>query len=717
MDTLTGVVENITFQGQNEYVVFRLKTEQGFVVVAGNVGAPLPGEDVEVTGAWTVHPRYGRQFRGEALRRVTPATLPAIERFLGSGAVKGIGPAMAQRMVARFGLKTLDILEREPRHLLEVEGIGPKKLAMIIESYSAKAELRELMLFLESHGIPGAYARRIHAVYGDSSVRVVEEDPYRLAEEVDGIGFRIADRIALACGAEATGYERIAAGIRHALLGTADAGHTCVPEDVLVQAAAKELGCDSYAVAEVLSQLLRQGSLAMEDAPAGALIYPDHLYHAERLVAERLPELRDTAKRLREADVAALTEKFEREKGIQLAQAQREAVQAASSHGVLVMTGGPGTGKTTTVQAVLNVLSLQGCKIVLAAPTGRAAKRLSEATGREALTVHRLLEATGSRGGGRAMFGRNEENPIDADVIIVDEVSMMDILLMYYLLRATPDGCRVVLVGDVDQLPAVGPGSVLKDIIRSETTPVVRLTEIFRQAGQSPIVVNAHRINRGRFPDVRSSRDFQLREVVDDEAAAALVVQLCREELPGEGVDVGRDVQVLSPMHRLACGVENLNKVLQAALNPPARGKKEITASGKIFRVGDKVMQTRNDYDKGVFNGDIGRIADMDDEMVLVRYPEGDIPYDRTELDALAPAYAMSVHKSQGSEYPVVILTLVNGHYIMLQRNLLYTAITRAKQRVILVGTSEALGTAVANDRTRRRHSLLAERLRREVFL
>ena len=717
MDTLTGVVENITFQGQNEYVVFRLKTEQGYVVVAGNVGAPLPGEDVEVSGAWTVHPRYGRQFRGEALRRVTPATLPAIERFLGSGAVKGIGPAMAQRMVARFGLKTLDILEREPRHLLEVEGIGPKKLAMIIESYSAKAELRELMLFLESHGIPGAYARRIHAVYGDSSVRVVEEDPYRLAEEVDGIGFRIADRIALACGAEAAGYERIAAGIRYALLGTADAGHTCVPEDVLVQAAAKELGSDSYAVAEVLSQLLRQGSLAMEDAPAGALIYPDHLYHAERLVAERLLELRDTAKRLREADVAALTEKFEREKGIQLAQAQREAVQAASSHGVLVMTGGPGTGKTTTVQAVLNVLSLQGCKIVLAAPTGRAAKRLSEATGREALTVHRLLEATGSRGGGRAMFGRNEENPIDADVIIVDEVSMMDILLMYYLLRATPDGCRVVLVGDVDQLPAVGPGSVLKDIIRSETTPVVRLTEIFRQAGQSPIVVNAHRINRGRFPDVRSSRDFQLREVVDDEAAAALVVQLCREELPGEGVDVGRDVQVLSPMHRLACGVENLNKVLQAALNPPERGKKEITASGKIFRVGDKVMQTRNDYDKGVFNGDIGRIADMDDEMVLVRYPEGDIPYDRTELDALAPAYAMSVHKSQGSEYPVVILTLVNGHYIMLQRNLLYTAITRAKQRVILVGTSEALGTAVANDRTRRRHSLLAERLRREVFL
>ena len=410
-----------------------------------------------------------------------------------------------------------------------------------------------------------------------------------------------------------------------------------------------------------------------------------------------------------------MTEKFEREKGIQLAEAQREAVRAASSHGVLVMTGGPGTGKTTTVQAVLNVLSMQGCKIVLAAPTGRAAKRLSEATGREALTVHRLLEAAGSRGG-RAVFGRGEENPIDADVIIVDEVSMMDILLMYYLLRATPNGCRIVLVGDVDQLPAVGPGSVLKDIIRSETTPVVRLTEIFRQAGQSPIVVNAHRINRGQFPDVRTTRDFQLREVENDEAAAALVVQLCQQELPNEGVNVGRDVQVLSPMHRLACGVENLNKVLQAALNPPMRGKLEAAHAGKIFRVGDKVMQTRNDYDKGVFNGDIGRVADMDDEMVLVRYPEGDVPYDRSELDSLAPAYAMSVHKSQGSEYPIVILTLVSGHYVMLQRNLLYTAITRAKQRVILVGSSAALGTAVSNDRTRRRHSLLAERLRQEDF-
>ena len=716
METLTGVVENITFQGQDEYVVFRLKTEQGLVVVAGRVGAPLPGEEVEVSGAWTMHARYGRQFHGEGMRRVTPATLPAIERFLGSGAVKGIGPAMAQRMVAKFGLKTLDILEREPRHLLEIEGIGPKKLAMIVESFSSKAELRELMFFLESHGIPGAYARRIHVVYGEQSVQVIEEDPYRLANEVDGIGFRIADRIALACGAQKEDFARIAAGIRYALLGTSDAGHTCVPEDVLVQAAVKELGCDSYEVAQVLSQLLKQGTLAMEEARGGTLIYPDHLYHAERQVAQRLLELRDSAKPLRVADVAAMTAKFERERGIQLAEAQREAVLAASNHGVLVMTGGPGTGKTTTVQAVLNVLAQQGCKISLAAPTGRAAKRLSEATGREALTVHRLLEATGSRGG-RAMFGRGEENPIDADVIIVDEVSMMDILLMHYLLRATPKGCRVVLVGDVDQLPAVGPGSVLKDIIRSETTPVVRLTEIFRQAGQSPIVLNAHRINRGQFPDVRTSRDFQLREVADDEAAAELVVQLCRYELPAEGVDVGRDVQVLSPMHRLASGVENLNKVLQASLNPPSRGKLEVASAGKIFRVGDKVMQTRNDYDKGVFNGDIGRVADMDDETVLIRYPEGDIPYDRTELDALAPAYAMSVHKSQGSEYPIVILTLVSGHYIMLQRNLLYTAITRAKQRVILVGSSAALGTAVSNDRTRRRHSLLAERLRGEEFL
>ena len=705
MDILNGVVENITFQGQDDYVVFRLKTENGFVAVAGKVGAPLPGEEVEISGSWTVHAKYGRQFRGEMMRRIVPATLPAIERFLASGAVKGIGPAMAARMVAKFGLKTLDILEREPKHLLAIEGIGPKKLSMIVESFASKAEMRELMFFLESHGIPGAYARRIHAVYGAQAVSVIEADPYRLAEEVSGIGFRIADRIALACGAHPEDFARIAAGIRYALLGTADAGHTCVPEDVLVQAAAKELSTDSYSVAQVLSGLLKQGTLAMEDVGSGTLIYPDHLYHAERKVAERLLQLQGRAKRLREADVAALTDTFERERKIQLAESQREAVRAAGRHGVLVMTGGPGTGKTTTVQAVLTVLALQGCKIVLAAPTGRAAKRLSEATGREAQTVHRLLEATG--GPGRPMFGRGEENPIDADVVIVDEVSMMDILLMYYLLRAVPDGCRVVLVGDVDQLPAVGPGSVLKDIIRSETAPVVRLTEIFRQAGQSPIVHNAHRINRGQFPDVRTNRDFQLREVSDDEEAAQLVVHLCRDELPAEGVDVRRDVQVLSPMHRLACGVENLNKLLQAALNPPSRSKLEAALGGKLFRVGDKVMQTRNDYDKGVFNGDIGLVADMDDEMV---------PYDRSEIDALAPAYAMSVHKSQGSEYPIVILTLVSGHYIMLQRNLLYTAITRAKQRVILVGSSAALGTAVSNVRTRRRHSLLAERLRGEGF-
>ena len=716
METISGVVENITFQGQDDYVVFRLKTDKGMAVVAGKTGAPLPGEEVEVSGVWTMHAKYGRQFRGEALRRILPATLPAIERFLASGAVKGIGPAMAARLVARFGLKTLDILEREPRHLLEIEGIGPKKLAMIVESFGSKAELRDLMFFLESRGIPGAYARRIHAVYGQDAVAVIEADPYRLADEVDGIGFRIADRIALACGAQQEDFARIAAGIRYALLGTADAGHTCVPEDVLVQAAAKELGTDSYAVAQVLTQLLSQGILAVEDVGPGALIYPDHLYHAERRVAQRLSELRDHAKPLKTADVEALTAAFERERNIQLAESQKEAVRAAGKHGVLVMTGGPGTGKTTTIQAVLNALSLQGCKIVLAAPTGRAAKRLSEATGREAQTVHRLLEASGGRGGGRAMFGRSEDHPLDADAVIVDEVSMMDILMMHYLLRAVPDGCRVVLVGDVDQLPAVGPGSVLKDIIRSETTPVVRLTEIFRQAGQSPIVHNAHRINRGQFPDVRTNRDFQLREVDSEEAAAELVVQLCSQELPAAGVDVRRDVQVLSPMHRLACGVENLNKLLQASLNPPAPGKAEAAFGGRVFRVGDKVMQTRNDYDKGVFNGDIGLVADMDEAMVLVRYPEGDVPYERSELDALAPAYAMSVHKSQGSEYPIVILTLVSGHYIMLQRNLLYTAITRAKQRVILVGSGAALGTAVGNDRTRRRHSLLAERLRGEVF-
>ncbi len=513
----------------------------------------------------------------------------------------------------------------------------------------------------------------------------------------------------MSIGLDRDNEERIFAGLDFALLQTAQAGHCCVPDEMLVREAAKLLGVDRATVAAGLSAMIKQNRLLVEDI-GQTLIYPEYLYYAEREVAERLLRLKKLAKPLRGGDCQAAVASWETAAGLKLAATQREAVAAAGEQGILVLTGGPGTGKTTVVKGIMAVLEAAGAKIMLGAPTGRAAKRLSETTGREAATVHRLLEAGGGPDGG-SRFGRDEDNQLDADVIIIDEASMMDIALMHYFLRAVPDGCRVVLVGDVDQLPAVGPGAVLQDIIRSQTVAVVRLTEVFRQAEESIIIRNAHLINRGRLPDCHSSADFQFRETASDQATAEAIVQLCHEELTAAGFDPLREVQVLSPMHRLPCGVENLNRLLQLAFNPPAAGRENIPG----FRRGDKVMQIRNNYQKGVFNGDIGFIVDAEPARLLVRYQDdNDIKYERGEFNELQLAYAMSVHKSQGSEYPVVVLPLVPGHGIMLQRNLLYTAVTRARIKVILLGSRAALNTAVGNDRQRRRYSLLAERLRGE---
>lgn len=715
MEQLAGVVENIIFQSSDgAFVVFKIRVtgEQGSTVVVSNFFVPLLGEQVELTGEWVEHTKFGRQFKAASIKRIAPSNLQGIERFLASGAVKGIGPAMAARLVKHFGERTLEIIEHYPHRLVEVEGIGSKKADMIRTSYTSQSEMREVMLFLETHGVSGIYADKIFGQYGQAAIEVLEQDPYRLAQEVDGIGFRTADQIAMSLGLEANNPSRLAAGIHYALLQTSQAGHCCVPEQLLVQETAKLLNVDKYEAALELSNIMKAGSMCTEDYHGMVLLYPHYLYHAERQVAERLLHLRDRAKAAGKSDYAAAVADWERAAAIELAEAQREAMVSALKHGVLILTGGPGTGKTTTVKGILAVLEAQGYKIVLGAPTGRAAKRLSETTGRDAHTIHRLLEAVG--GSSAPQFQRNEEHPLDADVVIVDEVSMMDITLTNFLLRAIPEGCRVVLVGDVDQLPAVGPGSVLKDLIRSDTLPVVRLTEVFRQAGESIIVHNAHRINRGMLPDCRTSEDFQFREIADSEMVATAIVRLCAEELPAQGFDTLRDVQVLSPMHRLDCGVENLNKLLQTALNPLEQDKASITTVRQVFRVGDKVMQIRNNYTKGVFNGDIGFITAIDGQVVIVQYPDGSVLYERNELDELHLAYAMSVHKSQGSEYPVVILPLVPGHHIMLQRNLLYTAATRAKERVILLGTKAALNTALANDRTRRRYTLLAERLRGE---
>ena len=714
MQALTGTVDSIVYRSDgDDFTVFRLvpARENAPVSVVGNFPVPLVGEELELTGEWVEHSRFGRQFKAASCRRLAPTTVKGIERFLASGAIKGIGPATAARMVARFGDRTLEMLENYPHRLTEIEGIGAKKAAVIRASFAEHSDLREIMLFLETHGVTGAYAGRIYKHYGGAALAVLQDNPYRLAAEVDGIGFRTADHIAVALGRDANDPERLTAGIEYALLQTAQTGHCCLPEDTLVQESAKLLGASAIEIAVCLAGLVRDNLLHTEDCQGATLIYPGLLYHAETQVAARLKKLRERAVPARSGDAEQAVAAWEENEGVTLAAAQREAVAAALRHGVLVLTGGPGTGKTVTVKGILAVLAEQGFKILLGAPTGRAAKRLSEACGREAATIHRLLEATGGREGA-PQFMRDERTPLDADVVIIDEASMIDITLMYYLLRAVPEGCRFVLVGDVDQLPAVGPGNVLKDIIRSGTVPVVRLSEVFRQAGESVIVVNAHRINRGLFPDTRSSADFQFREVADEAAVAAAIVKLCGEELPADGLDPLADIQVLSPMHRHQCGVENLNRLLQAALNPPSPARPPVGAGA--LRQGDKVMQTRNNYGKGVFNGDIGYIVGADSGIAVVRYPDGDILYEKAEIDELVLAYAMSVHKSQGSEYPAVVMPLVAGHYVMLQRNLLYTAVTRAKQRVILLGTKAALNTALANDRTRRRYSLLAERLRGE---
>lgn len=716
METIRGIVENIVFQNEmNTFVVFRLRPQSsaGAAVVVGSIGAPLLGEEVELSGEWVEHARFGRQFKAETCRRLAVTTEKGIERFLASGIIKGIGPSLAAKLVGAFGARTLEILEFSPHRLTDVEGIGAKKAETIRLAFASQTELRDVMLFLELHGVSGAYGARIVAAYGAMALDILRENPYRLAADVDGIGFRTADQIAQSLGLERDHPQRLTAGIHYALLQIAQSGHCCVPEAVLVEEAAKLLVVDALEVGVILRRMITTGQLMTEEHAGLELVYPAYLYYAEKKVAERLLEIRDQAKPVNSLDHEGAVARWEQAAHVQLAEAQRQALVSALSHGVLVLTGGPGTGKTTTVRGILAVLEDQGFKIVLGAPTGRAAKRLSEATGREAATIHRLLEAGGGKEGA-PVFSRNEENTVDADVLIVDEVSMMDINLTNFLLRAVPDGCRVILVGDVDQLPAVGPGSVLKDIIRSQAVPVVRLTEVFRQAGESIIVHNAHRINRGLKPDYNVNQDFWFYEFGDSQSAANAIVDLCVNQLPGDGYAVTSDIQVLSPMHRHDCGVENLNSLLQQAINPAQPDKPEISTAKFTFRQGDKVMQMKNNYAKGVFNGDIGLITAIDNGLVFVRYPDNAIIYESNEVDELHLAYAMSVHKSQGSEYPVVVMPLTDNHYVMLQRNLLYTAVTRAKERVILVGTKAALNTALSNDRTKRRYTLLAERLRGE---
>ena len=716
METLEGTTQSVVFAApEGGFTVFRLRPagRRGLVTVTANAPAPLVGQEIALSGEWVQHPRFGEQFKAATLRVSAPTSLAGIERFLASGAIAGIGEAMAHRLVQKFGKETLEIIEKKPSRLTEVAGVGKKTAAKIHASYMEKEELRETMLWLEMHGVSGAYAARIFETYSSFAIEVMEKHPYRLARDVAGIGFLTADAIAKSAGIAEDSKERIEAGLGHALLTVSQQGHCCIPAPALTERAAKLLGTPTEEVREVLKEALSAERLAFEEVGAETLIYPPWLYRAEKRTAQMLFFLQQKAAVLPAEKAAAIVADWERAAGITLAAEQQQAVAAVLDHAVFVLTGGPGTGKTTVVRGMIAVLESQGLSVLLGAPTGRAAKRLAEATGRKAETVHRLLGAQGGiEADGSPVFEKDADDPLDADAIILDEVSMMDIVLMEHFLEAVPEGARVILVGDVDQLPAVGPGSVLKDILRSGAVPSVRLKEVFRQSGEGTIVLNAHAINRGRMPQFAVGGDFEFLEMPDEETAARRIVALCREELPREGFSALEAVQVLSPMHRTPCGVDNLNRLLQAALNPPAPEKAEFRNSTLTLRVGDKVMQTKNDYTKGVFNGDIGFIREVSADGVKVRYSEElTADYEPNELMMLTLAYAMSVHKSQGSEYPVIVLPLVAAHHIMLQRNLLYTAVTRAKKKVVLLGSKAAVFTAVSNDRTRRRYTLLAERL------
>jgi len=700
MEKLEAVVEDIVFQSDDGmFCVLRMTNKaQGRFTAVYHGGSPYLGENVSMEGGWIEHTKFGRQFDIQSLQVLQPTSVTGIERFLASGAVKGIGPVTAARIVDMFGADTLEVLSTYPERLAKVRGISAKKAAAIAESYRELSGLRELMMFLESHGVSSGYAARLQAAYGSTAIARIKENPYSLANDIAGIGFKTADRIAMSMGMERDAAARLEAGLAYALTQAAGVGHTCVPEELLVRETARALVVDTLLVQETFTGLLER----------------DRLQTARRLLA-----LRDQAKAITRVNADEVIAKWERDAGITLAEAQRQAIYASLEHGVFVLTGGPGTGKTTVVKGILNVLEQAGCRILLAAPTGRAARRMAESAGHPAATVHRLLECQPTGEG--LCFAKDDSDPLDAEAIIIDEASMLDIQLTYHLLKAVPGGCRLIFVGDVDQLPSVGAGSVLKDMIRSGKMPVVRLENVFRQAEVSPIVCNAHKINRGQMPEFTAGAgsEFALQEFADEQAAADFVARTYAQ-LTAAGD--WRSVQVLSPMHKNPCGVQNLNKLLQQYINPPAPSKAEANIPGNVLRVGDKVMQIRNNYEKDVFNGDIGRIIRIEGKNVVVAFPEraeGDyVTYAQGEVEELQLAYAMSVHKSQGSEYPCVILLMVPSHYIMLQRNLLYTAVTRAKERVLVVGSKNAVRTAVENDKTKRRYSLLAERLQEssEVF-
>jgi exodeoxyribonuclease V alpha subunit len=717
-ETLTGIIERVTFHNPDTgFSVLRVQARgrRGLVTVVGNLPGAVAGEYVEAAGAWVHDREHGEQFQAERLQCTPPHTAAGIEKYLGSGLVKGIGPHFAKKIVAVFGERTLDVIDESPAFLQEVKGIGPRRIQRIRESWQEQKAVRNIMVFLQSHGVGTARAVRIYKTYGEQAVDMVRANPYRLATDVWGFGFKTADELAGRLGVDPASPFRARAALRYQLQELSHEGHVGFPEAAVVERTAEMTAIPSEVVQAAVEAERQAGDVVREPAGEEPWLYLKPLFLAELGVARAVRKLQAGGHPLPEVDAEAAVSWVEKRMGLELAASQRDAVRAATREKVLIVTGGPGVGKTTIVRGLLEVFTLRRQRCALCAPTGRAAKRLTETTGREAKTIHRLLEFEPALGG----FKRDANNPLDLDLLVVDEASMVDVVLMNHLLRAVPPHACVVLVGDVDQLPSVGPGRVLADLIESRAVSMVRLTEIFRQAGQSWIVRAAHAVKQGAMPEAAPAGqgDFYFVEASSPQAVIDRITTMVRERIPARfGLDPVRDVQVLTPMNRTELGAQALNLHLQQLHNPP-RGGPEVQRFGTAFRIGDKVIQTQNDYQKEVFNGDIGRIAAIDDREreVVVDYDGKSVTYDFGELDELSLAYALSIHKSQGSEYPAVVIPLHVQHYVMLQRNLLYTGLTRGKRLVVLVGNRKALEIAVGRQDTSLRYSALCRRLREQA--
>ena len=711
-EVLAGPVERVTFHNpENGFCVLRTRARghRNLVTVVGHAATVSPGEWITASGEWVNDRTHGQQFRARFIRTAAPSSVEGIEKYLGSGMIRGIGLVYARKLVRAFGEKVFDVIEAEPARLREVTGIGRVRAKRITDAWAEQKVVREIMVFLHEHGVGTARAVRIFRTYGADAVEVMTENPYRLARDIRGIGFVTADAIAMRLGIEKTAMVRVRAGIGHALAEALAEGHCGLPAEELGPLAAKLLEVPADLIGTALELELADGTVVADTVENIPCIFLGGLHRAERAIAERLLEIAAGSLPWSRIDPDKALPWVERKTGLALASGQADAVRTALDSKVSVITGGPGVGKTTIVNAILRILSARDVDILLCAPTGRAAKRMSEATGFEAKTIHRLLEVDPRTGG----FKRDRENPLDCGLLVIDETSMVDVLLMRSLLAAIPDEAALLVVGDVDQLPSVGPGQLLADIIASGAVPVARLTEVFRQAARSRIVTAAHGINRGAIPDLsrpEGESDFYFVQAEDPETAVSRIVELVKTRIPRRfGFDPVRDIQVLCPMNRGGAGARSLNIELQAALNPA--GERKVERFGWTFAPGDKVMQIENDYDKEVYNGDIGLVMDVEPEAgeLAARFEGRDLVYGFGELDALVPAYAATVHKSQGSEYPAVVIPVLTQHYAMLKRNLLYTGVTRGRRLVVLVGQKKAVAIAVRNASGRRRWSKLDE--------